>query len=84
MTKEEEQRLAQELLRTPMMGAPVNSRPVANIPQQPVNNQQAALSAQQRLLAEYAQPREFQAPGSFGEGVTNVFQAKLLLQILFH
>ena len=78
MTKEEEQRLAQELLRTPMMGAPVNTGRMASMPQQPVNNQQAALSAQQRLLAEYAQPREFQAPGSFGEGVTNVFQAKLL------
>ena len=78
MTKEEEQRLAQELLRTPMMGAPVNSMTAANIPQQPVNNQQTALSAQQQLLADYAKPREFQAPGSFGEGVTNVFQAKLL------
>ena len=78
MTKEEEQRLAQELLRTPMMGAPVNSMTAANIPQQPVNNQQTALSAQQQLLADYAKPREFEAPGSFGEGVTNVFQAKLL------
>ena len=78
MTKEEEQRLAQELLRTPMMGAPVNTGRMASMPQQPVNNQQAALSAQQRLLAEYAEPRQFEAPGSFGEGVTNVFQAKLL------
>jgi len=78
MTKEEEQRLAQELLRTPMMGAPVNTGRIASMPQQPVNNQQAALSAQQRLLAEYAEPRQFEAPGSFGEGVTNVFQAKLL------
>jgi hypothetical protein len=58
MTKEEEQQLAQQLLRTPMMGAPVNSRPTASIPQPPAQQQNplmnTAQSGREKCADEYS------------------------------
>ena len=52
MTKEEEQQLAQQLLRTPMMGAPVNSRPTASIQQPPAQQQNPLMNTAQSAIAQ--------------------------------
>ena len=84
MTKEEEQQLAQQLLRTPMMGAPVNSRPAANIQQPPaqqqnplMNTAQSAIAQPNSAVSELAQllrrtPSVVTPPENFGQGVKNV------------
>jgi hypothetical protein len=84
MTKEEEQQLAQQLLRTPMMGAPVNSRPTASIPQPPaqqqnplMNTAQSAIAQPNSAVSELAgllrrTPSVVTPPENFGQGVKNV------------
>ena len=84
MTKEEEQQLAQQLLRTPMMGAPVNSRPTASIQQPPaqqqnplMNTAQSAIAQPNSAVSELAQllrrtPSVVTPPENFGQGVKNV------------
>lgn len=84
MTKEEEQQLAQQLLRTPMMGAPVNSRPAADIQQPPaqqqnplMNTAQSAIAQPNSAVSELAQllrrtPSVVTPPENFGQGVKNV------------
>jgi hypothetical protein len=84
MTKEEEQQLAQQLLRTPMMGAPVNSRPTASIPQPPaqqqnplMNTAQSAIAQPNSAVSELAgllrrTPSAVTPPENFGQGVKNV------------
>lgn len=81
MTKEEEQQLAQQLLRTPMMGAPVNSRPTASIQQPPaqqqnplMNTAQSAIAQPNSAVSELAQllrrtPSVVTPPENFGQGV---------------
>lgn len=84
MTKEEEQQLAQQLLRTPMMGAPVNSRPTASIQQPPaqqqnplMNTAQSAIAQPNSAVSELAgllrrTPSVVTPPENFGQGVKNV------------
>ena len=75
--------LTEEQQRLLMQGLPLNN-PVPipqispEIQQMAAQQQQSQMTNAQQLLAEYAKPREFQAPGSFGEGVTNAFQNVLV------
>tara|TARA_B100001093_G_scaffold513761_1_gene586344 strand:+ start:716 stop:1966 length:1251 start_codon:yes stop_codon:yes gene_type:complete len=75
--------LTEEQQRLLMQGLPLNN-PVPipqispEIQQMAAQQQQPQMTNAQQLLAEYAKPREFQAPGSFGEGVTNAFQNVLV------
>jgi hypothetical protein len=75
--------LTEEQQRLLMQGLPLNN-PVPipqispEIQQMAAQQQQPQMTNAQQLLAEYAKPREFQAPSSFGEGVTNAFQNVLV------
>jgi hypothetical protein len=90
MTDEQERILAQQLFPASMSQAPM---PQAPIPQAaisapmsaPVVTQQQAAAVQPMtandLLAQYAAPREFQAPKNLREGVSNAFNNLVLTPI---
>lgn len=75
--------LTEEQQRLLMQGLPINN-PVSvpqispEIRQMAAQQQQPQMTNAQQLLQRYAAPREFQAPGSFKEGVTNAFQNVLV------
>jgi len=75
--------LSEEQQRLLMQGLPINN-PVSvpeispEIRQMAAPQQQPQMTTAQQLLQQYAAPREFQAPGSFKEGVTNAFQNVLV------
>jgi len=75
--------LSEEQQRLLMQGLPINN-PVSvpeispEIRQMAAPQQQPQMTTAQQLLQQYAAPREFQAPGSFREGVTNAFQNVLV------
>jgi len=75
--------LSEEQQRLLMQGLPINN-PVSvpeispEIRQMAAQQQQPQMTTAQQLLQQYAAPRDFQAPGSFKEGVTNAFQNVLV------